>query len=178
MNAKHGWEGGDFGTEVWNKVWNRGLEQGLEQRFGTLRFNNSSPPPSLVVVCLEVRIKAAPHPSFTMPRASGWAAVDAQLAACERAVLGSAAASGLTEEKLIKAFKDKLIAQHNYQNAKELKLGAAHLDNLLELFHAAVRYLNDVLEYGRDEGVYTPEVITECRTKAEDWFQGLSRGPP
>jgi hypothetical protein len=106
--------------------------------------------------------------------------LDAQLAACERAVCGGgwvgSEASGFTKEKLIEAFRKKMIAEHNYNDAKELQLGSSHLENFLEIFHAAVRYLADVLVNGREEGAYTQDVINECREAAELRFNGVSPG--
>ncbi len=155
-----------FATEVCNKVCNKVCNRGLERRVLITKAS-----PSLGFVCLEACIKAAPHPSFTMPHASGWAAVDAQLAACERAVLGSEAAGDeeFTTERLVAAFVEK------FQAESGLKFAIMNSHSVSkELYNTrhqkACQAVHSLIERGR--AVYTREVVQQCEQEAKRRVKG------
>jgi len=133
--------------------------------------------PPLMVVCLEPRIKTASRPSFTMPRASGWSAVNLQLAACERAVCGGgwvgSEASEFTEERLIGEMV-KCYTAWSAWNAI-MDTGASDEEkSLYALFIAQRRLVKALIRAGG--GAYPLEVVNKCQYIAYERMDASKAG--
>ena len=100
---------------------------------------------------------------------SGLAAVDAQLAACERAVVGSeASGGGFSEERLLAAYETQFIAEANLKYAVQ-NLSRDSLEHFKTRHREACQAVRALITQGG--AVCTPEMLERVEAEARRRFK-------